>query len=221
MSDCTKGKRQDGQSGKYMISAEDQLSLCFCASFSPFRLSFLLSHPLAFCFCWRSVCILSFSPSLSLTLSLTPDSVECRSPCLEALLSLSLPHQSFIHSIVLCLSSLSPPLGLAISPGWVPVAGQLAWLDTAGLDMIYIAYGELQNLHNHKARLHLYPGMRAGDFHRFISSSMKVGTEHSQSSKGQLLQECFQRRAEPLASLPSKKRPLEHCMFARFQKSTT
>lgn len=134
------------------------------------------------------------SLSLPLTLSLTPDSVECRSPCLEAPLSLlshSLPHHSFIP---LFSASPSPPLGLRFlragcrlldsSPGWIP-------LDT-GYDLYCIR--RVQNLHNHKAWLQLYPGMRAGDFHRFISSSTQVDAEHSQSPRGQLLQECFQRR---------------------------
>ena len=88
--------------------------------------------------------LLSFSPSLppSLPLTLTPDSVECRSPCLEAPLSLSLPLSLSIYSIHHFSASPSPPLGLRFLWAGCRFAGQLAWLDTAVLDMIYIAHGE-------------------------------------------------------------------------------
>ncbi len=136
------------QEGKGRIdSQKSQLRISFlfsaalCVSISLFHHSFLPSHSLAFCFCW-----LSASPCfcLSLSLSLTPDSVECRSQCLGALLSLSLslclplPHHSFTPLFFASFSS----TGAVISPGWAPVAGQLAWLDTAVLNMIFIAYGE-------------------------------------------------------------------------------
>lgn len=97
----------------------------------------IISYQLASCFCRHSA-----PPALSLPLSLspilTPDDVECRSPCLEA------PPLSLPHSLPLCASnpSYSPPLGLGFvwaarllldsSPGWIPHK----------LDMIYSAHEE-------------------------------------------------------------------------------
>lgn len=137
--------------------------------------------------------LLSFCFSLSLSLCLRLQTVLNVGHSVWKLLSLSfsLP----IHSFQ-CFLSLSLPFlhwgcdfsGLGAGCGIARLAGYRC----TGYDLYCI--WRVQNLHNHKAPLHLYPGRRAEGFHHFISTSTQVETEHSQSPRGQLLQECFQRR---------------------------
>lgn len=146
-------RRRDEQSQKLMHPGS---GFIFCFDFFCFSLflqlpsllhfSSLISHHLTFHFC-----LFSSSPSLSLSLALsvTPDSVECRSPCLEAPLFLSLTHSLspfFSFHCFLPLFLLHWGCGFAgLCAGcWTaPLAGYRCF----GYDLYCI--WRLLNLHNH------------------------------------------------------------------------
>lgn len=116
--------------------------VCFCISSSAFHLLFMRFHPPTLFFFIHFSLSLSFSLPLpvfnSRLLNVGHSVWKLPSP-----FSLSLPCQSFSPSFP---ASSSPPLGMQfVWAGSRLPDSLLAWLDTAVLDMIYIAYGECRS----------------------------------------------------------------------------
>lgn len=176
-----------------------------------FKISFLLFLLLySFLICYF-ISSLNFS---SLSFSLPVSSSSSLSLFLQTAVNVGHPvwklfscvSPSFtIQSFILCLSSFA---GDADSPGWARVAGWLAWLDTAVLDIIHVASGESRSCTiTRPGRVFILRGSTR-DFCCFYQSEHSGRGWTCPEPKGHPLTEGFQQRKHWHSSClltPSKK----------------